>query len=167
MPRRRTRNDWKATHELHRRTVGVASRGGDPDTIANEIHDIYLRHGAFPAPVPAATPRCQIHYMTALENGRCPIPTCGWSPKEPGAGPAVRNDVRINPELHRAVVAAIRRGGDVDTIATSIHTIYRRNGWRPHGPAGLNVSRCRYHPGMHLKNGRCPACGWNPNGPEN
>jgi len=167
MPRRRTRNDWKASHELHRRVVGIASRGGAPDAVANEIHDIYLRHGAFAAPAPASIPRCQIHYMTALENGVCPIPTCGWSPKEPGAGAAVRNDVRINPELHRKVVAVIRRGGDVDAIATSIHTIYHRNGWKAHAPAGLNVSRCRFHPGTHLQNGRCPSCGWNPNGPEN
>lgn len=165
MPRRRTRNDWRATHELHRRVIGVVSRGGNPDTIANEIHDLYLRHGAFPAPTAPGTPRCRTHFMTALENGRCP--TCQWSPKEPGAGPAVRNDVRINPELHRAVVAAITRGGDVDAIATTIHDVYRRNGWKATAPAGLTVSKCRIHKGTALQNSRCPTCGWNPNGPEN
>ena len=167
MPRRRTRNDWRVAHELHRRIVGVVSRGGDPHAIANETHDIYLRHGQFAAPAPASIPRCQTHYMTALQNGRCPQPACGWSPKEPGAGAAVRNDDQIHPELRRGVVDAIRRGGDVDAIATSIHNIYRRNGWKPHAPAGLNVTRCRIHTGTALQNGRCPSCGWNPNGPEN
>lgn len=103
--------------------------------------------------------------MTELQNSRCP--TCQWSPKEPGAGPAVRNDVRINRELHHDVLAAIRRGSNVDTIATSIHDVYRRNGWKAHAPAGLTISKCRTHTSTALKNGRCPTCGWNPNGTEN
>lgn len=163
MPRRRTRNDWRATHELHRRAVGIVSRGGAPDTIANEIHDIYLRHGHIPGPAAAAIPRCPDHPGTALQNGRCPI--CQRSTQQIGR-PALRNDVRITSEIHRAVVDVIRAGGNVDTIAADIHTTYRRAGWKPYSPAGLNVSRCRIHTGTALQNGRCPICGWNPNGPE-
>jgi len=164
MPRRRTRNDWRVSNELHRRVVGVVSRGGVPDTITNEIHDIYLRYGHIPGPAAAEILRCPDHPSTALENGRCPI--CQRSTREIGR-PAIRNDVRVSREIHRAVVAAITGGGNVDTIFKSIDDTYRRSGWASFGPAGLNVSRCRIHTGTALQNGACPICRWNPNGPEN
>lgn len=79
MPRRRTRNDWRANHEVHRAVVGRVSRGGDVDDIAKDIHEIYLRYG-WTAPVPTGlgVTKCRIHKSTDLKNGRCPI--CGWSP---------------------------------------------------------------------------------------
>jgi hypothetical protein len=79
MPRRRTRADWRVTHEIHERIIGILSRPGELDDKANEIHDAYLRAGwKPPGPTGLNVSRCRIHTATALQNGRCP--TCGWSP---------------------------------------------------------------------------------------
>lgn len=79
MPRRKPRNDWRASHEIHRAVVGRVSRGGDVDDIAKDIHEIYVRYG-WKAPVPAGldVSKCRFHTSTALQNRRCPI--CGWNP---------------------------------------------------------------------------------------
>lgn len=79
MPRRRTRNDWRASHDIHRAVMGRVSRGGSVDDIANDIHDIYLRYGWKPT-VPAGlnVSRCRVHTSVSLQNSRCPI--CGWNP---------------------------------------------------------------------------------------
>lgn len=71
---------------------------------------------------------------------------------------------RADWEIHRVIVAIIRRGGDVDTMARDIVTAIKGRGWKEPGPTGLGVSRCKYHRMTALQNGRCPTCGWNPYG---
>jgi hypothetical protein len=161
MTRRRARNDWRVVHELHRRVLGVVSRGGSSDTIANEIHGLYLRHGSLPSPAGVEIPRCPDHPGTAMESGRCPIPTCQRTIQDTPRA-AARNDHRVTRELHHAVAAAVSRGSNLDDIATNVHTVYRRNGWKACAPAGISVSRCRVHYMTALKNNRCPTCGWSP-----
>ena len=164
MPPRRTRNDWRAAHEIHRAVVGIVSRGGDVDTIAREVHACYVRRSWKTPPVaPLAIPRCQApddpHRGTALENGRCPI--CGWRPPPSYFRPPSIEETATR-EVHRAIVGIVSRGGNLDTIAYEIQTAYTRRGWKAPGPAGLLVSRCRTHQCTALENARCPTCGWSP-----
>lgn len=76
--------------------------------------------------------------------------------------PHTRADWRVSHEIHEAVVGILSRPGDRDEKANEIHEAYLKAGWKPPGPAGLAVSRCKNHPSVSLANNRCPICQWNP-----
>lgn len=79
MPHRPTRTKHTRA-EARQAVIGILSRPGEIDAMADEICDVFAHVDKTTAAEPPV--RCQNpdgpHPGTALENRRCPI--CGWRP---------------------------------------------------------------------------------------
>lgn len=72
---------WRADWDIHRVITAIIRRGGDVDGMARDIVIAVKGRGwKEPGPTGLGVSRCKYHKGTDLVHGRCPIPSCGWSP---------------------------------------------------------------------------------------